>query len=161
MRIWRELKFWAGISGKLKELKEIEKKFDVESFYTKLYEAQKRSFKEFYANAETIEDKIAVLSRYILPLNREVNLINLRLTKIQLQTKQRHPLKTPLVLALLACFFPLYVTTLNIAWLVLIDCTLVGYLLYTFFEMLETRKELWQALSKLEETLTQLEKVKD
>ena len=159
MRTCSKLKSWVITSVKIKKSDRLFVNLlvnpHVESIYGELHEAKKRSFSKFYADAETLEDKIAVLARYILPLDRKLNLIDLKLTEIQ---EQSHPLKTPLVLLLWATFFPLYITTSDMVWLILIFCTSAVYLLYTLFEMWKARKVVQQALDRLLEKLDNLER---
>lgn len=80
MRIWSKLKSWVITSAKIKKSERLLVNLHVESIYGELHEAQKRSFRKSYANAETLEGKIAVLARYILPLDSKLNLIDLKLT---------------------------------------------------------------------------------
>jgi hypothetical protein len=132
----------------------------LESLIWALDGAKKRSFRKFCEDAQSVEENIEVLSRYVIPLSRDLELIDLKLTRIEHQVsniqKVSNPFKAPVLVAIVAALFPLYITTSQYLWIILIDVAVFIYLALTIWEGLKARQELLNAMDKLVAEYSQL-----
>ena len=120
-------------------------------------EQKRKQLQESYDSAKTTDEKLDVLAKHILNIEFQIN--GLAWNSILSQQK-RNAWKTPLVLLLWATFFPLYITTAENVWLILLVCAVGIYLLITSIEIWKSKKIADTCLDLLVEKFLNSQKIK-